>query len=212
MSTQASDFSKPFAMGGPPHTTTVAVKPGTDRRGWIIVLALIAIAVAYVGLIFLPGKRSIDGLRDQIELKRQFVAQGSGLTSMLQFQREELQRAEACEAAWRKRSPPVEARSSMEGKVHALAEAAGVITTRFDPEPIVRHESISQIPVSIGCNGTFAQVGAFLHSLESLPPSIWVISANIENLDATKGLVSCEVSVVVFADNSIISDYAKDSE
>ena len=212
MSMQTSDFSKPFAMAGPSRATTAQAKLHPGRRGWVVALALIAIAVAYVSLVFLPGKRSIDELRSQIEVKRQFVAQGSGLATMLQFQRGELQRAKEYAAQWKKKSPPVETRSAMEGKVHALAEAAGVITTRFDPEPIVPHDSISRIPVSIGCNGTFAQVGAFLHSLESLPLLIWVTSIDIEKIDATEGFVSCTVSVVLFADNSSISDYAKDSE
>ncbi|MEE8452857.1 MAG: type 4a pilus biogenesis protein PilO [Thermoguttaceae bacterium] len=212
MSTQAPEFSKPLATAGASRATTVAVKPQLGRDGWVVALALIAIAVAYVSLVFLPGKRSIDELRNQIQLKRQYVAEGSGLVTMLRLQRNELERAQAYEAAWQKRTPPVEKRSSVEGKIYALAEAAGVTTTRFDPEPIVRYETISQIPLSIGCKGTFAQIGAFLHSLESLSILNWVTSVDLENLDATEAFVTCEVSMVVFADNSSISDYVKDSE
>jgi len=209
---QASDFSKPFATAGLARATTVASKTQPRRSGWIVGLIMAGIGVAYVMLVFLPVKRSIDDLRSQIQLKQQFVAEGSGLAAMLQFQREELQRAQAYQTLWQERSPRIEDRSFVEGKIYALAEAAGVTTTRFDPEPIVRHESISQIPVSIGCNGTFAQVEAFLNALENLPMLIWVTSVSIENLDVTKGLVASEVSVVVFADNSEISNYAKDSE
>lgn len=212
MSTQASDFSKPFAMAGPSHATTVAAKPKQRRSGWVSALALTAIAAAYVYFAFLPNKRSIDELHGEIQRKQEYVTHGSGLATMLQLQRGELQRAQAYEAAWRKKTPSVEGHSSVEGKIHALAEAAGVLTTSFNPEPIIRHEKISQIPLSIGCNGTFAQVAAFLHSLESLQLLIWVTSVNIEKLDGTEGIVTCEVSLVIFADNSSISDYAEDSE
>ena len=52
--------------------------------------------------------------------------------------------------------------------------------TRFDPEPIVQHDRIATIPVTMGLTGTPSQVFDFLGSLERLPQSIWIENVTIE--------------------------------
>ena len=212
MSTQSADFGKQFALGGSSSTPAVASKPKIRRGNWVVTVPMAAVAVAYVTLFFLPGRKAVDELRSQIKLKRDCVAQASGLAAMLQFQQQQLDQAKAYGAAWRERAPLVEERSALEGKIHALAEAAGVTTTRFNPEAIIPHETIKEVPVAIECNGTFAQVCTFLGSLESLPLPIWINSTAMEKIDATTEYVKCEITVVVFTDNPNNSDYAEDSE
>ena len=179
------------------------------QSSWTVTLPLAAIAVAYVSLVWLPGRRAIREVQDQVETKRQFVTQATGLSQALALSQRELDKAEVVVARWEQAAPRKRAIPALYGKINALAKDAGLAIARFDPQPFVVHEKIEEIPIAVGCSGRFAQVFDFLRGIEMLPATVWVESIRLEKTDKDAKDVRCELDLVVFSDNPQSSDYAK---
>jgi Tfp pilus assembly protein PilO len=95
------------------------------------------------------------------------------------------------------------------GKIHQSAEAAGIHLTRFDPQAAITYERLRRVPLTIGCNGTFAQTYEFLRKIEAMPLVIWVGPLKMEKDARTGKGVQCEVTLEVFVDNIENSSYAE---
>jgi type IV pilus assembly protein PilO len=186
----------------------------TTRRqsGWIVTLSLLAMAVAYVMLIWLPGHRAIKEMRDQLEIQRQFIAQAAGLSTSLVVAQQELEKAESVVTRWEKAAPARRDVSSLYGKINALARDARLVVGRFDPQPLIVFDKLEQLPLTVICSGTFAEIHEFLRKIEGLPATIWVDSMRLERTAQNAKDVQCELNLVVFSDNPQSSDYAKHSD
>ncbi len=194
------------------RTVKAAAKTKVYRGSWIVTIPMAAVAVAYVMLVFMPGRRAIGELHDRIEQKRIYIDQSGGLTAALHAAEEELQISTEYNTTWESGFPQQVGLSALYGQINALAMAAGVTTTRFDPEPVVLHDTTREIPLTVGCTGSFAQLFGLLHSLEELPMEVWVNSCKMENSGVSRGSVVCELNLVVFANNPNNSDYVRNSE
>jgi Tfp pilus assembly protein PilO len=172
------------------------------QSSWIVTLSLAAIAVAYVMLVWLPGHRAIKAMCDQVENKRAFIAQATGLSAALTGAQRELDVTEAAAARWEKAAPGRRDIPALYGKIDALAKNAHLTISRFDPQPFVAYERLQEIPINVSCTGTFAQIYEFLRAVEGLPPTIWVESMRLEKTAQNTKSVQCELNLVVFSDNS----------
>lgn len=188
------------------------MKTKVRRGSWIVTVPLAAAAIAYVTLVFLPGRRAIGEARDQIEQKRDYVTRATGLAAALHAAQQELEKAQAYSTAWEEHAPTQGRLSALYGRIHVLADAAGTTTTRFDPEPVVQYDKVCQIPLVVGCTGSFDQIWEFMRGLEGLQATIWMDSVNLERLDGVEGSITCELNLVVITDNLDISDYARRSD
>jgi Tfp pilus assembly protein PilO len=182
------------------------------RGSWIVTLPVAGIAVLYVGFVWLPGRRTIAELQSQIELKQQFLAQSATVGNALAAAQQELHQAEDYSSGWEKIAPARKDLPALYGKINSLAKEAGAVTTRFDPQSLIAHGCIREIPLTLGCTGTFGQVFQLLRSIESLPTTIWVDCVRIEKVAETAQTVHCELSLVVFSNYPLDSDYAKRTE
>ena len=187
------------------------MKTKVHRGSWIVTVPLAAASIAYIMLVFLPGRRAIGEARDQIEQKQDYITRAAGLPALRAAQ-QALEKTQAYNTTWEEHAPAQGRLSALYGRIHALAEAAGTTTTRFDPEPLVSYDNLLQIPLVVGCTGSFAQVCEFLRGLEGLQATIWMESVDLEHLVGVGESITCELNLVVFVDNPEISDYAKHSE
>jgi Tfp pilus assembly protein PilO len=179
------------------------------RCNGVVVLALLgAAAVAYVVLVLAPNHRAIVKQRELIATKRAQAMQGGSIALAAEATRKDLARAKACIAAWDAKAPAEKDRATLFGRINELAKQAGVVSTRFEPEPPKRWERLVEIPLTIGVQGSFGQIQTFLYALEQLPTSIWVASAKLAT-DKDGRTVRGELTAVIFAANSDISDYVK---
>ena len=124
-------------------------------------------------------------------------------------------RAEQYTAKWEKTAPCIRDTSALYGMIHELANDSNLVTTRFDPEPPVKRDTISQIPLSFDVSGSFADLYGFLTKLESLPIRTWVESLKLTSTgkDTKNGeKISVALKLVVFTSNSENSDYVKHAE
>ena len=182
------------------------------QSSWIVTLSLAAIAMAYLTLVWSPGRRAIREMGEQVETKRAFVAQATGLSAALMGVQQELDKAESVVTQWEKAAPGKRDIPGLYGKINALAKDTHLATGRFDPQPPVVHEKLHEIPLAMTCSGTFAQIYEFLRDVEGLPATIWVESLKLEKAAQNAKDVQCELNLVVFANNSQSSDYAKHSD
>jgi Tfp pilus assembly protein PilO len=188
------------------------MKGSIRRNSWIVTVPLAAAAVAYVTLSFLPERRATAEARQQIRQKQDYIVQAGGLAAVLRTAETELKRTRAYTAAWEQRAPAEGELSATYGKIHELAKAAGATVTRFDPEPAVHYETISQIPIKMGCVGSFAGICRFLEGVERLPLAIWEKEVAIKQNGQHEKDVSCELILAVFSNNSENYDYVGKSE
>lgn len=182
------------------------MKKEIHRTSWYVTVPVAAAAVLYVVLFFLPGRRAIAELEQQVETKQNYIAQSQTLAAALVASQMELEKTKAHNQRWLQAAPAPGQLSTLYGKIYLLAKNAGVTTTRFDPEPVVLLDALRKIPVAIGCTGTFSQVSEFLRALESQPEEIWIESLRIQAREGDEESVECEISAVIFSGNPDISN------
>lgn len=182
------------------------------QSSWIITLSMAAMIVAYLILVWLPRHRVIVDMREQVEAKRTFIAQSTGVSAIVNNVQREIDRAESVASRWEKAAPKKRDIPQLYGKIDALAKKAHLSIAKFDPQPFIVHEQLQEIPVTMTCLGKFADMHAFLRGIEGLPPTIWVESVRFEKSAQNAKDVQCELNLVVFSDNPQSSDYAKHSD
>ncbi len=178
----------------------------------MITVAIAAGAVAYVLLVFLPGRQTARELESQIAEIQECLSHAQSMETTLEAAEEELRLARQYRDRWRQGTPHATRLSDLYARIHQLESHSGVQTTRFDPQPIVPKQSITEVPVSIGCVGAFSDVCRLLYGLERIPAALWVQRVHIEKAAGTAKHVQCKLDLVVFADNRENSDYAEKSD
>jgi Tfp pilus assembly protein PilO len=179
---------------------------------WVLILAAAAAVAAYVYLLFLPQQRTIAGLRRELAAAEEFIQQVEAFGPALAATQQEVQRTRQYVHRWEESAPTEDELAEFFGRVSGLAKQSGATTTRFEPQEPVRYEKIRRLPVAITCSGSFDQICRFLQGLEHLEETVWVDSLKVEQSGEDKQSVECEVTLVVFADNSDDSDQADRSD
>ncbi len=184
----------------------------TARRGnWIVTLPLAAGAIAYLVFVFVPGRQTTAELRSQIQDQQEYLSHAGAVGAALAAVEAELHRTEQYQTRWRTTAPVVAHISELFAQIHQVEREAGVQTTRFDPQPAISRDYLSEIHASLGCQGTFDRVFALLHGLESLPADVWLKKIHLEKTSPDSEDVRCMVDLVIFADNREKTDYVKNS-
>jgi len=177
------------------------MKLSPQNRNVLITLLLGGGAVAYVFLLFLPMQKQTVQLREDLHMQRQFVEQALTLTGTMATVERDLQAARDFAGAWRESAPRAGQLALAFGAITRCATDAGVEMQQFDPQPIAPMETVSRAPLSLSCTGTFHQIYYFLELLESQPQTIWMSDLLLSASDAGEGKMTCELTLVVFADN-----------
>jgi Tfp pilus assembly protein PilO len=175
-------------------------------RTWIVTIVLAAGAMGYVWFVFLPGQKSIAQLRSEVQEKRQFITQTDRLAPVSQQVELELAAARNYVYAWRSRAPKPSGLAELYGEITVQAKQSGVQILRFEPQSIVRLESLCRVPLAIRGQGSFQQVFLFLQHLEELPATLWFENLKLEPDGQDRDLLRFEMMLVIFADNHDFSE------
>jgi Tfp pilus assembly protein PilO len=173
--------------------------------GWTLPIVAVGLSVAYALFFFLPTQRTIAELTEQVASQQALVEQTEALSPALAATEEQIHATLQYSAAWEETSPSETSLAALFGQISALAKAAGVTTTRFDPDTPVDLARVRRIPLTIGCTGQFSQVAQFLESVERLPQTIWIANLRMETGRENRKVVQCEARLEIFADNPKIS-------
>ena len=109
---------------------------------------------------------------------------------------------------WRQLASKTHHLPAVYGSIHNLSKQAGTTPTRFEPQTITDLGVVRQVPINMSFTGTLPQIHEFIRSMEGLPLMIWVESLSIDKSRQAGGNVLCEVKMIVFSDNTNISNYA----
>lgn len=176
------------------------------RGSWMVTVPMGAIALGFVLLVFLPGQRRTQALRDELKLKQDFILAAGKSAAQLHELHRELDETRRYNAHWRSRATSSARITALYGQIAQLAQDAGVTTTRFAPGAPTEIERLRRIPLDVVCHGSFAQIQTFLAGLEACPQSVWLNDLKLETNSEYGGSVRCELAVATFVDNSEESD------
>jgi Tfp pilus assembly protein PilO len=183
------------------------MKPSNHKpRSWVVTTLLSAAAIAYVVFVFLPGQRAIGGMRKQLHEKQEFIVQADRLAFAISRASTDLQSAIEYAEAWRTAAPAEAKLAATFGRITERAQLAGLAVHRFDPQPLVKLDSVWQAPINLVGEGDFQQICEFLRLVETMPGAVWVQNLRMESGDKGEGRLRCEVTLIVFADNRDFSE------
>jgi len=184
------------------------VKETSQRGSVILAMALGAVAAADFYWGYLPDRRRVAQQWRDVESKREFVLRNGSLAAAISAAQEEQQRTVAYTAIWQQKTPGRSKLPALFTQISDLAKHAGT-TTRFDPEPAVRGETCSEVSLRIGVTGRFGDVVGMLEGMEKLAAPMWVEAMRVDTAAKDGQDVRAELDLVIFANNSEDSDYAK---
>jgi Tfp pilus assembly protein PilO len=181
------------------------------QGNWLLPLAALGMGAAYFVLVFLPNRRAIGELAEQVAGKQEAVLQAATASQTLLTTQKELDRTSAYVAAWRSVAPREGNLASLFGRIGALARSSHVSTTRLTPQEPLVMARVRCVPMLMGCTGSFSQIASFLQKLEDMPQTVWIDDLRLENSSKDGELMKCEMTLEVFADNPESSDEIKSS-
>lgn len=172
-----------------------------QRYQWLVPAAILAVAAAYLGLGYLPGRRAVAQLHQELETKQQPVAAATSVVAGLGACDRELTETQAFVKDWKKKNSAEHGMAALFAEIHRLAKQAGVTLVRFEPHSTQAFETLQRGSLSLACTGSYAQLHDFLYCVESLPCSLWAESVQVKKTGEVTENVFAEISLVVFTNN-----------
>jgi Tfp pilus assembly protein PilO len=182
------------------------MKKPSVRHSWLITLPIASVAGAYLYFFFFPGQLAIAELRHELQNKQAYAANRITVLTQIAKLEQEIKDTQAYNEDFAPRPCRSAELAKLFGQIAERTQQAGVVTTRFAPESPVKYDALRRIPLRLGCEGSFGAVCKLLESLESLDERLWIDDLNLSSAGKDGKNVSCEISLVVFADNSENSD------
>jgi len=176
------------------------------HTNYALVIVLIGIVAVYAITVFLPNRRNAMALQQQLQTDRAFIAQTADLSDAIANVRKEIEQIENYTTKWREKTPRKSEIPRLFAKLDYLAARAGVSTVRLDPLPVIEHESLRQVPVTLAVTGSFTQVFSLLNGIETLSEPIWIDDVKMEATREDTDSVECQLKLVMFASKSEDSD------
>jgi Tfp pilus assembly protein PilO len=190
--------------------------PTTENKfhcsSWLVTIPLVAIAAIHIVFVFFPGRKVISQLQKDIEYRQIYISNAANVSVKLADAQQELVKVKSYIENWRRMAYAINRLPVLYGDINKLSKQAGTTTSRFEPQMIIEFGMIRQIPIHMACTGTFAQIHEFIRSLEGLPQTIWIDQLRFDKPGQTGENVLCEINLVVFSDNSKLSNYVDNSK
>jgi Tfp pilus assembly protein PilO len=176
------------------------------KRNWMILAAAGGLVLGYAYFFFLPASRQITEMKSQLDLAEAQAAGAVQTVAAIGVTEKQLSTASEYVDRWQRAAPSEDQLSEVFERIHELMRLAGTRTTRFEPQRAIAFETFLRIPLSMECEGSFAQLAAVLTGLENMREPIWLRSLEIQSTGQDSELVKAEISLDVFADNLEDSD------
>lgn len=181
------------------------MSPTSKIQSWMITAAVAACALAYAWFLFLPGQSAIAEMRSEIQNKTDYLLTSQTLPAQIADTDRRLKEAKEFLAKCQK---SVGGEDRMDGVIREItrgARDAGVRIAKLEPQAKTPLEKLVQMPVTVGVQGTFSEIHAWLSRVESLDAAIWVDELRISPNGGNGENLECEAKITVFADRSEIS-------
>lgn len=177
-----------------------------NHQHWLVSGAVLAVAGLYVVLVYMPGRGKLAEMQEQLAAKQAPLDTSGTVLASVASTQEELDRTESFVGRWRTENPSPSGLAPVLSELHALAQLAGVLIVRLDPQPLQVFETIKRGSLTLTCTGGYRAVHRFLFQIEQSRQQIWVDSVSVRTSGGSGGNVVAEVVLVMFADNRDISN------
>jgi Tfp pilus assembly protein PilO len=186
-------------------------KPISNRTppSWLVTGAVATLAVLYTLFIFLPAQRKATTLKLKKYELMQYVANRQKTNEKIEQALQRQTQVEQVSLAWRQHAPDANEVGRMLSGLTLQARQAGVTLQRFDPQPQVPLQTISQQPIAVAIEGDFAQIFDFLHRLESMPHRVWISNLTLSSSSEDAQTLRAEMTLTIFVDLAENSAQAK---
>jgi hypothetical protein len=115
----------------------------------MVTAALAASSVGYAGFVFLPQQRVIGELRSEANEKEQHILQAERLATPIRQAELRLASTRQFSDHWLQTAPRVTDLTRIFAVLGDEAKLAGVTITRFDPQPAVELQTLSEYSVTL---------------------------------------------------------------
>ena len=183
------------------------MKSKPDRkRSWLTFAVMGGVLACYAYFFYLPANRKMAEMKSELS-DAELQAQGTvPMIAALGATQKKLDAVVDYTGAWKTAAPSEHEISEVFERIHEVTRLAETRTTRFQPQSMVAYETFRRVPVSMECEGSFAQLAAVLTALENMREPIWLRSIEIEPSGQDSEVARAEISLDVFADNLEDSD------
>jgi Tfp pilus assembly protein PilO len=177
---------------------------------WLISVPLIGALVGYMLCFYLPGRRDVRALRDQLRATEATIQEAEMFVAMIPAVQAELDRAQEYNRTWGERIPREGQIVGVFGSISRLASEVGTSPSRFAPEKVVDLRYLRQVPLDLACSGEFKEIREFIHRIEGLPQFVWIDQINLSSVSATdeetRKITKCDMKLVLFGGQVDISN------
>jgi Tfp pilus assembly protein PilO len=189
----------------------MATKPTTKPTlpSWLVTGVVASLAVVYALFVFLPTQRKASALKLKKYELMQYVANRLKTSEKIEQARQRQTQIEQVSVAWRQHAPRNGELGRMLSGITQQARQAGVTLQRFDPQPQVALQYISQQPIVVALEGDFAQVFDFLQRVETMPHRVWISNFTLSSAAEDGQTLRAEMTLTIFADLAENSEQAK---
>ena len=176
------------------------------KQSLLLLVCLGGLVVGYAYFFYLPGSERMAEMKRELE-DAELEAEGTvTLIAAIDATQKQLDAAREYTESWEAAAPSEREISEVFERIHELTRLAETETTRFEPQSVIKYETIRRVPVTMECEGSFTQIAALLTALERLRNPIWLQAIDLESSGEGGEAVVAEVSLDVFADNLEDSD------
>lgn len=189
----------------------MAIKKSNSRSlpSWLVTGVVASLAVVYALFVFLPAQRKAATLKLKKYELMQYVANRLKTSEKIEQARQRQLQVEQVTLAWRQHAPQVGDLGRMLSGITQQARQAGVTLQRFDPQPQVPLQFVSQQPIQVALEGDFAQVFDFLQRIETMPHRVWISNLTLSAAGEDGETLRAEMTLTIFADLAENSESAK---
>ena len=177
---------------------------------WLISVPLIGALIGYMLYFYIPGRRDLTALREQLRATEATIQQADLLVAKIPAVQSQLGQARTYNEKWGSRIAPEGQIVGVFGSISRLASEVGISPSRFAPEKVTDLRYLREVPVDLACTGEFDEIREFIHRLEDLPQFVWIdkleLSSATEKTEEAGKLTKCEMKLVLFGNQREISD------
>jgi Tfp pilus assembly protein PilO len=177
------------------------------RHGnWLTTISMAGTTALFMAVFFLPQMRAIRAARAEIAEKELMILQEPTLAAQVLAAEKDCEETRTYVARWEEQAPSGRDLGEVFARIAQLAQSSQAAVTRFEPDTAIEYGAIRQLPVSLGCDGTFSGLFGFVAAIEELPQTIWINDLHFRRTGKDEQSLHCDIALGIFADKSEISD------
>jgi Tfp pilus assembly protein PilO len=164
----------------------------------LITISLLLLAAGYYLFSFRPNQRELAALADDLDIRREALAELETLPAQLQRARSELREIGTFVGPFEEQASPRPSAAVFERVSQAIV-GNGCRTTRFDPQPAEDYATLHRLRLNVEFEGDCSQVFAALAALEAGGQPTWLDTLRLTPGQTPQSDVHCQAALSIFS-------------